>query len=97
MQFTNDVRFRVLIDSKITHRREILTEGKLSEIHASLKVSPRKSLARLAQERGVSASFAKKKNTRNPAAFSSIVAQKMWLLNSMTHVVSKTEFCQLAS
>jgi len=98
IQFTNDVRFRVTgsnLDSTITLRREIVTEGKLKEIHASLKISPRKSLARLAQKRGMSASFAK--NTRNPAAFASIVAPKQWLLSSMTHIVNKTEFCELAS
>lgn len=96
-QFTNDVRFRVTgsnLDSKRTQGEEILTKGKLNEKHASLKTS-RKFLTKLAQKRGVSASFAK--DTRQPAAFASIVAQRLWLLNSMTHIVSKTEFCQLAS
>lgn len=63
IQFTNDVKFRVTgsnLDSKITHRREIITEGKINEMHASFKVSQRKSLARFAQKRGVPASFAKK-------------------------------------
>ena len=93
IQFTNDVRFRVTgsnLGSTITQRREIVTEGKLNEIHASLKISPR-----LAQKRGMSASFAK--NTRKPAAFASIVAPKQWLLSSMKHIVNKTEFFELAS
>ena len=84
IQYTNDMKFRVAgynLDSKITHRRA-MTEGKLKEIPASLKVSQRKSLVRLAQKRGVSASFAKKKKTKK--AFASIVAPKLCLLTFWT-------------
>jgi hypothetical protein len=52
----NKLRTGLLIDKKLKHKCQMLTEERLDVIGAILEYTPRKSLKRLAQETGVSKS-----------------------------------------